>query len=447
MGLCRHPHLIFALALACLSPGLAKAETSEKRATPDYDGRGPRPTTLGEGLLWAPRVLLAPPYFVSEYLLRRPLGLAIASAERAGLPAKIYDFFAFGPDHRAGIIPAASIDFGFQPNVGLYMFWNDALERGHDLRLRGATWGKDWLSGAFSERFHVGRNRYDHFALDASALRRPDYMFFGLGPNTRSSQRVRFGRDTLHAQASYDQRLWRFSSFRAELGVESVDFRRGGVENDETLDQAIEAGTIAAPAGYPRGYALLRSTLSAAYDSRLPRPTQGSGVRAEGTVSHAAELHENDSFLSYGATVGGFWDLTEHRRVVSLSASVHFVDPLSRAAVPFTELAELGGTEEMRGFYPGRLVDRSSAVLGLGYRWPIWIWLDGELRSELGDVFGEHLSGFEPRLLRWSSVLGIVSTGSTDMGLEFLAGLGSETFASGGKVDSLRVVLGTTHGF
>src|SRR5262245_28663775 len=102
------------------------AESDEKRAEPDYDGRD-EPTTTGDVLIWIPRVLLAPPYFVSEYLLRRPIGFLIASSEQTGVPAFIYDFFTFGPDHQAGIVPVVFYQFGFRPNVGLYTFWDDAF--------------------------------------------------------------------------------------------------------------------------------------------------------------------------------------------------------------------------------------------------------------------------------------------------------------------------------
>jgi hypothetical protein len=40
----------------------------------------------------------------------------ITNAERANVPAVLYDLFAFGPDHRAGIVPTAFVDFGFAPS-------------------------------------------------------------------------------------------------------------------------------------------------------------------------------------------------------------------------------------------------------------------------------------------------------------------------------------------
>jgi hypothetical protein len=86
-------------------------------------------------------------------------------------------------------------------------------------------------------------------------------------------------------------------------------------------------------------------------------------------------------------------------------------------------------------------------VAQLGYRWPIWIWLDGALRMEVGNVFGEHLEGFSAGRLRWSGALGFESVATPDNSFQFLIGLGSETFDSGGKIDSFRFAVGTTSGF
>jgi hypothetical protein len=86
-------------------------------------------------------------------------------------------------------------------------------------------------------------------------------------------------------------------------------------------------------------------------------------------------------------------------------------------------------------------------VAELAYRWPVWIWLDGAMRFEVGNVFGPGLRDFDPGLLRYSGSIGVESIGSPDSSLQILFGFGSETFESGGKVDSFRVFLGTTHGF
>jgi hypothetical protein len=133
---------------------------------------------------------------------------------------------------------------------------------------------------------------------------------------------------------------------------------------------------------------------------------------------------------------------------VSLSVALSFVDPLTPGApVPFTELAAIGGGELMRGFTPGRLLGRSAAVATLRYRWPIWVWLDGSIQIATGNVFDAHLSNFDLALLRLSGAIGIESVGSPDSSLELLIGAGTETFRHGTQVTSLRVILGSNHGF
>src|SRR5262245_6972398 len=134
---------LFGVMLTCEA---GAAERPPKRELPDYDGRGGPPTTPGDGLLWVPRVVLFPLYLTSEYIIRRPLGWLISTAERNQIPALLYDFFAFGPNHKAGFFPTAYVDFGFEPSIGLFMFWNDAGFSGHNLRLSVATWGSGWLS-------------------------------------------------------------------------------------------------------------------------------------------------------------------------------------------------------------------------------------------------------------------------------------------------------------
>lgn len=438
--------VVAALLVASLGvAGRAAADdTSPKRQLPDYDGRGPKPTTTGDVLLWIPRVLLAPPYFVSEYLVRRPLGFVITAAERAGVPAALYDFFAFGPDHKAGFVPTAYAEFGFEPSVGLYVFWDDAFVKGHDLRLHGGTAGKDWLSLAFTERFRIGPQERDTLSLDAFGLERPDYAFFGLGPRARQSSRVRYGQDTLEASATVDRQGFRSSLFRGRVRLRSVDFHPGGWEHDPRLDDAVAAGNVARPPGYPRGYTLVESALAYAFDTRRERPAPGSGVRLVGAAAYASDVRKRSSFVRYGGSLAGFLDLTRERRVLGLGLGARFVDPIARGDVPFTELVSLGGSEPMSGFVPGRLLGRSALAATVEYQWPIWIWLDGQMRGEVGNVFGPELAGFDLGLLRFSGSVGVTTTTSNN-GLEILVGCGTETFESGGKLDSARLVL-TTHG-
>jgi hypothetical protein len=153
-------------ALAC--PAMA-AEPPPKRDVPNYDGRGAAPTDGGDVALWVPRILLSPLYFTSEYV------------ETSNVPKALYDLFTFGPDHSAGFAPIGFIDFGFNPSVGLYAFWNDAFAKGNDLRLHATTWGADWLAGVVTDRVHLDERRTVAFRF--AGLKRPDFRFHGVGPD------------------------------------------------------------------------------------------------------------------------------------------------------------------------------------------------------------------------------------------------------------------------
>lgn len=447
----RYSKIISAFAFAMLISQSAHAEIPKKRDVPDYDGRGGPPTTTEDVLLWIPRVILSPLYFVSEFLVRRPLGALLTAAEKADLPSVLYNFFAFGPDHKAGIAPYALIDFGFLPSVGIYGFWTDAGFKGHDLVIHGATWGEDWLAGGITERYRFGEDKEtSNISINAVGIRRPDHVFYGLGPRTLQSDESRYKSDWLDLNAALDLDLWRASRFTATMGVRSVSFNDGTNEfDDPTILTQVGRDVFAVPPGYARGYTIEYNQISAVYDNRLPRPKPGSGVRVEGTLTQGNDVRQNpgSGFVRYGGQIGGFYDLNDHGRVVSLSVAGLFADPLGKAPIPFTELVSLGGYDYMRGYLPGRLVDRSAAVATLKYRWPIWSFIDGSMQLATGNVFGEHLQDFDPKLLRLSGSVGIESVGDPDNSVQLLIGAGTETFEHGTQIDSFRLLVGTDRGF
>jgi len=436
---------LLASAGAC-GTGRARAAEPEKRAVPDYDGRGKAPTTPAQKALWVPRVLLSPLYLVSEYVIRRPLGVAITAAEKAELPSALYDFFAFGPDHKAGIVPLAFVEFGFAPSVGLYAFWDDVGFRGHDLRLHGATWGEHWLSGAATERFRLPNAL--ELTLTATATHRPDFAFYGIGPDTRESDLMRYGADTIDARFESRFAFAGSSLFESSVGYRGASFGHSYYEHERSLDDAIAEGALPAPPGFREGYRAAFTRARLALDSRGKSRSE-TGLRAELTAEQGADGKNAPAsgWLRYGGTAGGFWDLGDSGRVLSLSISALLADPLGARAVPFTELVQLGGPGLMPGFRLGRLQDRSAAVATLRYAWPIWLWLNGSLQVATGNVFGARFEGFRTERGRLSAAVGIESQGSRDSIFQALLGFGTETFESGATVDSLRIVVGARSGF
>jgi hypothetical protein len=416
---------------------------------PDYAARPAPAPSAGEVLLWVPRIVLSPLYLVSEFVIRRPLGALITAAERANIPSTLYNFFAFGPDHSAGIIPIAAVDFGFRPSVGVYAFWDNAFFKGDDLRMHASTWGADWLAGSVVQR--ITFHKKDNVQIKVLGVHRPDYVYYGEGPNTLESSQSRYGQDKVDGQVKTQFRLWRSSVIEGDVGVRAVSFYNGHFGGDPTLLHQVAADIFPLPAGYSSGYTAEYNGVHGALDSRRSYPASGSGVRVDAELEQGNDVAgvPTSGWLKYQGALGGYLDIT-HRRVVSLVVTTLFSDPLGSNPVPFTELVSLGGdftkagVLPMPGFFPGRLVDRSGAAATLEYRWPIAPFMDGSMQVAVGNVFGEHLDDFEMKLLRLSASLGIETDSSPDSNFHFLVGMGTETFERGAQVDSFRLAVGVS---
>jgi hypothetical protein len=442
--LARHASAIVA-ACSLVLPVTVEA-APPKRTPPDYDGRGAERTTPGRAMLWVPRVVLFPLYVTSEYVIRRPLGAAIAGAERAHLPDTLYSIFMLSEDRKVGWVPTFLVDFGFKPSVGLYFFWNDAFATGNDLRLQVATWGATWLAGSVTDRIHLSRR--DSLTLRLAGIRRPDYRYYGEGPGSIEANLSRYSADRIEANGTYALDLGGSSRLEGGVGYRRLRFRDPDVGGYVPTSARAAQGAFGLPNAYGIGYTAGVSRLLLRLDSRSARPRGQSGVRLDldaeqGSAPQAIPL----GWVRYGAIVGGFVDLNDRARVLGLSVAAQFSDPLTGAAVPFTELVQLGGSEPMRGFLPGRLMGRSALVTTLSYHWPVWVWLDGTIQAAVGNVFGPHFNDFDPSLLRFSGAVGVATAGFSDNPVELLVGIGTETFERGAQLNSIRFAFGTSRGF
>jgi hypothetical protein len=426
----------------------------EKRAVPDYDGRGGPHDAPARKALIVPRVLLFPAYVVSEYLVRRPLGAALTYVEREGWPAAIYDFLALGESHPVGAVPFMLVDFGFQPSVGIYAYWDDAGLQGHQLRLRGSTWGPSWLSGTFTERFFVGQPL--ELGLTGTLTRRPDYAFYGIGPDVRETDKVRYAGDTAYARFESRYTFYGRDVLETTIGYRGASFGHTDWDDEDrgkpyfqpSLDDAVAAGELAEPPGFRAGYRAPFVGVRLLLDSR-GKANKTDGLRLDASVEQSIDAKNTPSsgWLRYGGTLWGFVDLNDGGRTVSLALTGSMVDPIGDRPVPFTQLASLGGGRTMAGFRSGRLYDRSAVAAVLRYSWPIWLALNGSLQAGVGNVFGPHFEGIRPGRARISSAFGLETQGSRDSVFQALVGFGTETIESGAELDSIRLVVGVRNGF
>lgn len=439
--------VFMAVVASAIAPAAAGGEGA-KRAVPDYDGRGAAPTTVGDVLLWIPRVAMSPLYLVTEFVVRRPLGFLVTEAERAELPALLGRIFTFN-DGKAGIVPTFMFDFGVAAGAmssgGLYIFWDDALYDGHDLRLRAAFGGADWVTLDFSSRFGLGEA--GRLALGVAWDRRKDWIFAGVGPGFGDDAVARYGEDRVTGSLDWERPLGARGWIAIGAHVASFDFFEGRCCDDPTVATRVAEGRYPSPDGFDASYTVFEPVARLALDTRASRPGDESGVRAEAFVGTAVGLSgPSDGWVRYGADVGAYLDVYNNR-TLGLRARAELVSPLDDRPVPFSELSLLGGDAPMRAFSAGRLRGESALVAVLDYRWPIWVFLDGHLFVELGNAFGADFAGLDVDALRLSFGLGVRPASQEDHPFELLVAAGTDAFGDGGAVTSLRVVFGTSSGF
>ncbi|HEY1955520.1 MAG TPA: hypothetical protein VGH28_07905 [Polyangiaceae bacterium] len=418
----------------------------KKRALPDYDGRGTAPKTHDNAGTWLARVLLSPLYFLSEYAIRRPASALTQGAENRDYTNDVYNVFAFGPHHNIGFLPIGFVEFGFNPSVGVYFFGDDLVVKHNHVRLHLEMWPTDWYGASLRDRYDVGKT--SELELHLSAISRPDMVFYGIGPRTLQSQQSRYDERRFDARASFDSRVWRSSHVAGGIGVRKVIVTDGHYGSDPNVSQEAALGAFSVPFGFGDTYVAPYATVHVALDTRREGQRRGSSFHVEANAEEGADMQRapSTSWLRWGGSATASIDVDGHARILSFSAAALFADSLDHQPIPFTELVSLGGDTWMRGYFPGRLVDRSAAVASVEYRWPIAPLVDAIAEAAVGNVFDEHLQDFSPGLLRLSGALGL-TTPLADPPIELLVGFGTETFDHGAQVDSVRVTVGVPRSF
>ena len=424
------------------------------RVAPDYDGRRPPGMTAGRGFEWLAQGLFYPVYILTEYGLRRPLGWVVSTAERKQVPAAVINFFTFGENKDSGVVPTAFFDFGVYPSVGVYGWMDHVFARRNSIQAQFGTWGPKWLLLSLRDRWTISGNSY--VSAYGTYIRRPDQPFFGLG--SRSLQK-NFSRYSVHGvEAGLDAwaAVTRQSGVLSRVGIRQRTFSDGDCCGNPGIENFVAQGRFELPPGYQDGYAAVFQRLELVLDNRPRRPAKQTGGRIDFEVEHGTDVNHVKNgahWVRYGATGGIYADIGR-TRTIGLLGTVLMVDPI-RGQVPFTEQVTLGGSGQvmagyvglMPGYIMNRMIGRSAAAVAVEYRWPIWVFLDGTLQMGVGNVFGEHLEGFGPKLFRLSGAVGVKSNNSADRQLEILTGFGTETLQDGLQVNSFRLVFGGTRGF
>ena len=436
-------------AAAPVAPA-ARREPS-RRAVPDYDGREPPPPTAREAFIWIPRALLLPAHLIAEYVLRRPVVAFVRWGDDHYVFKRIYDLLTWD-DGESAVYPLANLDFGLENTVGLALVDRRFFARGNSIHMASSFATEGVFSASAQDRLQVFRDGTGELYLGAHFTRRPDGVFYGLGPDTRSGDKTFYAYEARGVALGLAGALGGLSHAVAEIGYRDLHFGGSGISADTpSLDARYGgAGQAALPDGWD-GYDLAWTRAALALDSRNPSfEASGTGARLEAGVSYAQSPRDPDlRFVGWGADAGAFYDLSGARHVLSLQLGAHFAEPIGARAIPFTELPTLGGLTFMRGFLGGRLRGPSTVVGTLQYRYPVGNFLEGELFSALGNAFLGHLDGFAVQRLFLSWGMGLRTTFTRDASIALTVAFASDRLDSPAfsAANEMRLSLGVIHGF
>jgi hypothetical protein len=445
------------LALVLALPGEASAGSSpplandEKRELPSYDGRAEEPLTLGEALLWGPRVLLFPAYALTEWGIRAPVGAVARWVEKDRVVERVSRLVS--GDASIALYPTALVDFGLGPSVGFYAV-GDGFVTGNDrLGVHGAWGGNDWWRFTMRERvpFAGGARKnlpHDHgeISFHFEFDQRPDHVFHGLGADA-GERTGRFLWQQLGGHADVELQFGSHAGVALSAGVRRNRFASGHPDRDDGEVQIAALADERALAGWG-GYALALGGAELVLDSRGHGTLPGSGVRLQLDAELAADPGDaNIRFGRYGGEAAAFVDLNGRRRVLGLRQRLDVARALGAGAVPFAELPALGG-DYLAGFVEGRYRGPAAVVTSLQYTWPVWVWLDGKLFAEAGNTFAADLADYDLRKLAGSFGGGLRTNADRDLAFELLLAGGTSRFDDPSfGVENVRVVVGTTTGF
>ncbi len=406
---------------------------------PDADGR---PADEGAGLLWVPRIVFAPLYAFNEYVIRRPVGWLVTTAEKNRWPTFFIDLFTFDEERQVGLVPTAIFDFGFRPSFGFYFFANDAFVKGHEIRLRGAFGGPDWYQLDYTERWRTWENGEVEYGF--RFLKRPDWQFNGLGPDTLDEARVRFGRRIVSGHAAVRQAFLQHFDFELRAGAEENSFALGeSVYGDPSLADSVALGILEQPSG-AEGYFVLKARGELNLDTRRDLRKNGTGLSARLYSVYAVDLNDASrrAWITNGGGLSGHLDVGRNR-ILTLGGVAANATRIGDAGVPFVELPESGrAVFSLGGFRPGRLVGESLAAVTLEWRWEVWALVDGRLFAQIGNVFRQDFEGFGPERARLSYGLGLSSVLDPDSNFNVLFAVGHQTFQQGADPEAIRFLVG-----
>jgi hypothetical protein len=368
------------------------------------DGRisDPQP---GRAALWIPRILFAP-FWLLSYALEQPMRAAIELEERHHL----YDHMlrlSTSEDGLVGLRPTFNWYSSFRWAVGAHVFDERLLGPGTKFHFDIAG-GVDVSHLQIRGRpTRLGRpvqvffdTRFDH---------RNDYLFTGIGTDppvfVKPHGATRYKADVLDVGGRVDLNAapWLAFSIGGTYGLRK--FHDSESYNGDPPIQdvyCVRSNGVCIPGtvsevlvpGFNQGTQFVRTSAGIHFDFRdnPVRPTLGAVLNAEADYSKG--LGDASSYFRFREAIAIDINLWAHSHVLVLRGDTMLVVPLETGFVPFSELATVGGPQDLRGFRISEFRGFSSLTATAEYRWPIMLWVDAMVFVDYGGVFDRNYANF-----------------------------------------------------
>jgi len=219
----------------------------------------------------------------------------------------------------------------------------------------------------------------------------PQREFFGLGDVNVDGPVSTHEFQDLGGELSIGWRPFRRISLNFEVGIRQIDIRNGKRKDDLPFT----------PVAFPDlpgidGGVVNPIALSLVWNTRddIVRPTRGWRLLVKALHTDKS-LFSDFEFSRFFVDAGYLRAFNQGHQIIGLRANGEWIEaPISQ--VPFWELAELGGSDTLRGFFPHRFAGKGRVLLNLEFRFrllefdfsDLWhVKLDGVVFGDTGRVY------------------------------------------------------------
>jgi hypothetical protein len=328
-----------------------------------------------------------------------PLRLSAWALDRYHLD-ELYNRVFFNDALTIGLVPTAAFESGFGINAGARFVDRDLFGAREHLSVAASTGGR--YSQSYKAQLRSGDRLGDHLALelDGQYELRPQDPFYGIGNHDDSARPLapvdplvdptavdtRYREQLARVAAVIDVRL--IDSFHVRNSSELTDRTFSASDTGVPIDMVYDPAMLVGYGGVRYAY----SELELRFDDRRranvlePQPFYSRGSLAAVFAGRIHRLDNAPDYWRYGVDLQHFVRLDEGPRVLAFRLRGEAVSG-ALSEVPFTELPQLGGSGDLRGYPTDRFRDRALAVGSVEYEWDLSNQISASVFVDAGRVF------------------------------------------------------------